>query len=194
LSHSVTYGIISAKGRRNLELGGPGVRYQNSFQTDAAINPGNSGGPLMNLRGEVIGINTAIASNSGGNEGTGFTIPIKAAMNVARQLIENGAVARGFLGVHMDPEFNAAAAIRLGLPGRMGTRVTEAVPNSPAARAGIQAGDVIVYFDGVLLEDDEHLSNITGLTIAGKEVEVIVYRGGKPVTLTLTLATRPAGN
>ncbi|MBW3597785.1 MAG: trypsin-like peptidase domain-containing protein [Planctomycetes bacterium] len=192
LSHSVTYGIISAKGRRNLELGGPGVRYQNFFQTDAAINPGNSGGPLVSLRGEVIGINTAIASNSGGNEGIGFSIPIKAAMNVARQLIENGVVARGFLGVHMDPNFTAADAFGLGLPSRMGTRVTGAVDNSPAARAGLRAGDVIVYFDGVLVEDDEHLSNITGLTIAGKEVEVVVYRDGKPVTLTLTLATRPA--
>ena len=192
LSHSVTYGIISAKGRRNLELGGPGVRYQNFFQTDAAINPGNSGGPLVNLRGEVIGVNTAIASNSGGNEGIGFSIPIKAAMNVARQLIENGAVARGFLGVHMDADFTAADAIRIGLPGRMGTRITEAVPSSPAARAGLRAGDVIVYFDGVLIEDDEHLSNITGLTIAGKEVEVVVYRDGNPATLSVTLATRPA--
>jgi serine protease Do len=192
LSHSVTYGIISGKGRRNLELGGPGVRYQNFFQTDAAINPGNSGGPLVNLRGEVIGINTAIASNSGGNEGIGFTIPIKAAMNVARQLITSGVVARGFLGVHMDPEFDATEAIRLGLPAKMGTRVTGAVANSPAQRAGIAEGDVIVYFDGVLIEDDEHLSNITGMTVAGHEVEVVVYRGGKPVTLTVTLGTRPA--
>jgi serine protease Do len=194
LSHSVTYGIISGKGRRNLELGGPGVKFQNFFQTDAAINPGNSGGPLINLRGEVIGINTAIASNSGGNEGIGFTIPIKAAMNVARQLIENGVVARGFLGVHMDANFNAASAIQLGLPAKMGTRVTEVVPNSPAARAGIRAGDVIVFFDGVLVEDEEHLFNITGLTVAGKEVEVIIYRDDRPVTLTLTLATRTAGN
>jgi serine protease Do len=194
LSHSVTYGIISAKGRRNLELGGPGVKLQNFFQTDAAINPGNSGGPLLNLRGEVVGINTAIASNSGGNEGIGFTIPIRAAMNVAQQLVENGVVARGFLGVHMDAQFNAIEAIRVGLPAKMGTRVSDLVPNSPAARAGIKQGDVIVYFDGVLIEDEDHLSAITGLTVAGKEVEVIVYRDGKPVTLGLTLATRPAGN
>jgi serine protease Do len=192
LSHSVTYGIISAKGRRNLELGGPGVKLQNFFQTDAAINPGNSGGPLINLRGEVVGLNTAIASNSGGNEGIGFTIPIKAAMNVAQQLVDNGAVARGFLGVHMDANFAATDALRLGLPAKMGTRVSDLVPNSPAARAGIKPGDVIVYFDGVLIEDEDHLSAITGLTVAGKEVEVIVYREGKPTTLSLTLATRPA--
>jgi serine protease Do len=194
LSHSVTYGIISAKGRRNLELGGPGVKLQNFFQTDAAINPGNSGGPLINLRGEVVGINTAIASNSGGNEGIGFTIPIKAVMNVAQQLVENGVVARGFLGVHMDAAFNAAEAIRLGLPAKMGTRVSDLVANSPAARAGVKPGDVIVFFDGVLIEDEDHLSAITGLTVAGKEVEVVVYRDGKPVTLSLTLATRPAAN
>ena len=96
LSHSVTYGIISAKGRRDLQLGDDGVRFQDFLQTDAAINPGNSGGPLLNLRGEVIGLNTAIASSSGGNEGIGFTIPIDMAMSVAKQLIERGAVVRAF--------------------------------------------------------------------------------------------------
>ena len=90
LSHSVTYGILSAKGRSNLELGSKEIQIQDFFQTDAAINPGNSGGPLLNLRGEIIGINTAIASNSGGNEGIGFTIPINMAMLVAKQLVRNG--------------------------------------------------------------------------------------------------------
>ena len=103
LSHSVTYGIISAKGRRDLQLGVEGVRYQDFFQTDAAINPGNSGGPLLNLRGEVIGINTAIASSSGGNEGIGFTIPINIAMFVAKQLIDQGSVVRAMLGVTSIP-------------------------------------------------------------------------------------------
>ena len=102
LSHSVTYGIISAKGRRDLQLGVEGVRYQDFFQTDAAINPGNSGGPLLNLRGEVIGINTAIASSSGGSEGIGFTIPINIAMFVAKQLIDQGVVVRAMLGVTCD--------------------------------------------------------------------------------------------
>ena len=104
LSHSVTYGIISAKGRRDLKLGEQGttILFQDFLQTDAAINPGNSGGPLVNLRGEVIGINTAIASNSGGNEGIGFAIPINMFMVVARQLIEQGVVTRAFMGVNLD--------------------------------------------------------------------------------------------
>ena len=106
LSHSVTYGIISAKGRRDLQLGVEGVRYQDFFQTDAAINPGNSGGPLLNLRGEVIGINTAIASSSGGNEGIGFTIPINIAMLVAKQLIDQGSVVRAMLGVQLDSQYD----------------------------------------------------------------------------------------
>jgi serine protease Do len=105
LSHSVTYGIISAKGRRDLQLGDDGVLYQDFLQTDAAINPGNSGGPLLNLRGEVVGINTAIASSSGGSEGIGFAIPINMVMTVAQQLITNGSVVRAYLGVHLDSSF-----------------------------------------------------------------------------------------
>ncbi len=115
LSHSVTYGIISAKGRRDLELGDGGVRYQDFMQTDAAINPGNSGGPLINLRGEVIGINTAIASNSGGNEGIGFSIPINMVMVIARQLIDHGTVNRAYLGVSLDSKFSADLGGRAGL-------------------------------------------------------------------------------
>ena len=107
LSHSVTFGIISARGRHDLELGDATIRFQDFLQTDAAINPGNSGGPLCNLRGQVIGINTAIASNSGGNEGIGFSIPVNLFMGVARQLIDNGKVTRAFLGVTLDAKFGA---------------------------------------------------------------------------------------
>ena len=114
LSHSVTYGIISAKGRRDLQLGVEGVRYQDFFQTDAAINPGNSGGPLLNLRGEVIGINTAIASSSGGNEGIGFTIPINIAMSVAEQLVDQGNVVRAILGVSLDSQYDDTASSKTG--------------------------------------------------------------------------------
>ena len=120
LSHSVTYGIISAKGRRDLELGDGSIKYQDFFQTDAAINPGNSGGPLLNLRGEVIGINTAIASSSGGSEGIGFTIPINMAISVARQLVEQGRPMRAYLGVGLNDTFGPADASRLGLPSGRG--------------------------------------------------------------------------
>ena len=123
LSHSVTFGIISARGRHDLQLGDDSVRFQDFLQTDAAINPGNSGGPLCNLRGEIIGINTAIASNSGGNEGIGFSIPINLFMAVARQLIDTGKVTRAFLGVSLDAKFGPAMAAELGMARATGTRV-----------------------------------------------------------------------
>jgi serine protease Do len=176
LSHSVTFGIISAKGRRNLELGDDRVRYQDFIQTDAAINPGNSGGPLVSLHGEVVGINTAIASNSGGNEGIGFSIPIRMAMHVATQLVATGEVARAFLGVTLDPRFTPEKAQTLGVDGWQGTHVVAVRPESPAAAAGLKSGDVILEFNGTPIEDDSHLINVVGITPAGSEVEVIILR------------------
>src|SRR5690606_32287441 len=111
LSHSVTFGIVSAQERRDLTLGSERIELQDFFQTDAAINPGNSGGPLLNLRGEVIAINTAIASSSGGSEGIGFAIPIDMAIRVAQELVQFGALRRGYLGVTLDPEYQAADSI-----------------------------------------------------------------------------------
>ena len=137
LSHSVTYGIISAKGRRDLRLGDDGVQYQDFLQTDAAINPGNSGGPLLNLRGEVIGMNTAIASTSGANEGIGFAIPINMVMVIADQLIERGMVVRAYLGraarFVLRPDRSGAA--RPAAARR--ARVTGITRNSPAEQARI---------------------------------------------------------
>ena len=128
LSHSVSYGVVSALGRRDLELGPQGVRFQDFIQTDAAINPGNSGGPLINLRGEVIGINTAIASNSGGSDGIGFSIPIEMAMRVVRDLVDYGEVQRGFLGVSLDARFTSRKAISMGLERTYGARVSAITP------------------------------------------------------------------
>jgi serine protease Do len=192
LSHSVTYGIISAKGRRDLELGDGGVRYQDFMQTDAAINPGNSGGPLINLRGEVIGINTAIASNSGGNEGIGFSIPVNLVMVIARQLIEHGSVNRAYLGVSLDSKFTAQAAIDLGLPRRTGARIVEVKPGSPAEVAQLQVGDVIVQFNGIRVEDDTHLVNIISFTEVDAEVPVVIYRNRQPLHLRVKVGLRPA--
>ncbi len=194
LSHSVTFGIISAKGRRDLKLGDDGVRYQDFLQTDAAINPGNSGGPLINLRGEVIGINTAIASNSGGNEGIGFTIPINMAMAVAGQLIDNGFVRRAFLGVHLDSRFNAEVAARMGLPRPQGARVTGITPDSPAEAAGLKTDDVILRFDGTRIEDDSHLVNRVSLTPVDKEVEIVIFREGKSETIKVKVGQRSDAN
>jgi len=186
LSHSVTYGIISAKGRRDLELGDGAVRFQDFIQTDAAINPGNSGGPLISLRGEVIGINTAIASESGGHQGVGFSIPMNMVNVVARQLIERGAVARAFLGVTLDSKFSVEAAQRLGMPRRMGAHIIRVTPGSPAETAKLQVGDVVLQFNGIGIENDNHLVNVIGLTKIGSEVPVVVFRGGQ------TLATKTA--
>src|SRR3989304_1606671 len=126
LSQSVTRGIVSAKGRHNLDLGDGELVWQNFIQTDAAINPGNSGGPLVNLRGEVIGLNTAIASASGGNEGIGFPIPINIVARVGRQLVDNNRVARGFLGVKLDGRFDEKQARALGLAGPVRPPATRA--------------------------------------------------------------------
>lgn len=187
LSHSVTYGIISAKGRRDLELGDGTVRFQDFLQTDAAINPGNSGGPLISLRGEVIGINTAIASQSGGNEGIGFSIPINMAMVVAKQLVETGAVARAFLGVTLDSKFSTETAEKLGLPRRVGAHVIRITPGSPAETSAFQVDDVILNFNGTPIDNDSHLVNIISLTKVGTEVPVALYRAGKMLQLKTTV-------
>jgi len=188
LSHSVTYGIVSAKGRRDLELGDASVVFQDFIQTDAAINPGNSGGPLVNLRGEVIGINTAIASNSGGNEGIGFAIPIDMFIYVANQLIDTGKVSRAFLGVNLDSRFGPAMAAEIGLPRPAGARVNGITPDSPAEAAKLQVGDVILQFDNVPVEDDGHLVNLVSLTPVGKEVRLLVFRDRTPITVRVQLA------
>ncbi len=194
LSHSVTYGIISAKGRRNLELGNKAIEIQDFFQTDAAINPGNSGGPLMNLRGEVVGINTAIASNSGGNEGIGFSIPINLVMNVARQLVEQGELRRGYLGVQMENAFDVAKAQRLGLDKPTGALVKAVKIGSPAERAGLRIGDVVLEFDGVHIENDGHLVQTVGLTPVGREVEALILRDGRRFTAKIVLNALPTDN
>jgi serine protease Do len=183
LRQSVTRGIISGKGRSNLDLGDGGVDYQNFMQTDAAINPGNSGGPLVNIRGEVIGLNTAIASNSGGNDGIGFTIPVNIAVSVMRQLIETGRVERGFLGVTLDGYFDAHAAELAGLPRLMGTRVKNVTTRSPAASAGLQVNDVIISFNGAQIENDQHLISLVKLSDVGRQVEMDVLRNGQFVKI-----------
>ncbi|MFO0922686.1 MAG: trypsin-like peptidase domain-containing protein [Pirellulales bacterium] len=192
LAHSVTYGIISAKGRRNLELGNKAIEIQDFFQTDAAINPGNSGGPLMNLKGEVVAINTAIASNSGGNEGIGFSIPINLVMTVAGQLIDQGQLQRGYLGVQMENAFDTIKANRLGLDHPMGALVKAIKSGSPAEKAGLKVGDVVLEFDGVRIENDGHLVQTVGLTPVGRDVEAIVLRGGKKLRTRIVLTQLPS--
>ncbi len=192
LSHSVTSGIISAKGRRNLELGTRAIDIQDFFQTDTAINPGNSGGPLLNMRGEVIGINTAIASNSGGNEGIGFSIPINLVSQVAKQLVSNGQLQRGYLGVVMDNQFDSNKAKQIGLNQTMGALVKAVKPGSPAEQAGIRPGDLILEFNGSSIDNDGHLVQTVGLTPTGRSVPAIILRDGQRYEVSISLTEMPA--
>lgn len=191
LAHSVTFGIISAKGRRDLSLGSRQIDLQDFFQTDAAINPGNSGGPLVNLRGEVIAINTAIASSSGGSEGIGFAIPIDMARRVAEELIRHGRLRRGYLGVTLDPDFSPS---RLDLPfPDGGALVKEVRRGSPAEIAKLRRGDIIIEFAGTPIENDDHLVARVGLSPIGTPVPLVIIRDGSRYRTDVILDIIPAG-
>jgi serine protease Do len=190
LSHSVSYGIISAKNRHDLDLGPQGVRYQNFMQTDAAINPGNSGGPLINLRGEIIGINTAIASNSGGNDGIGFSIPINMTMRIVRDLIDYGQVQRGFLGVSLDARYSYEKAATLGLDVGYGALISAITPNSPAAESDLRVGDVILEFNGRRVNNDSQLVTKVSLTKINSQVSLKLFRRGEIKTISIVIRNR----
>ena len=190
LNHSVSYGIVSALGRRDLQLGDDGVRYQDFIQTDAAINPGNSGGPLINLRGQVVGINTAIASNSGHNEGIGFSIPIKMVLEISRQLVDHGKVTRGFLGVSLDASFTPDRAKALGLDTFYGARISGITPESPAEAAELQVGDVIVDFGGIQIQNDSHLVTQVSRSSLGESVPLKIFRKGVLREMSVVLQSR----
>ncbi len=192
LSQSVTMGIISARGRSSLGIGNrSGVLNQDFLQTDAAINPGNSGGPLIDLQGRLVGINTAIASTHGGNEGIGFSIPSNLVQHVVDDLLEHGEVHRAYLGVKLDPEFDFDSAQELELDRLRGARVLEIYENTPAARARLRFNDVILEFNGVEVLDESHLINMVSLSDVGRMAEVIVWRGGRRITLKVDLTDRP---
>lgn len=185
LGHTVTAGIISAKGRVIRQ--GP---YDDFLQTDAAINPGNSGGPLVNMKGEVIGINSNILSASGGNMGIGFAIPAKLVRKVYDQLVAHGSVTRGFLGVAIG-SLTPDLARSFGIEGKKGALVQDLLgEESPAARAGIKAGDVIVEFNGHKVESDHELVQLVADVNPGESVELKYYRDGKLSTARVKLAKR----
>ena len=190
LSHSVTYGIISAKGRRDLDMGRSDIRLQDFLQTDAAINPGNSGGPLISLRGEVIGINCAIASPSGGNFGIGFAIPSNMVMKVARQLVEQGKVTRAFLGVNLDA-ITPIKAAELGLQRPVGALITLVTPNSPAEAAGLRREDVILQIGDTPIADDGHVMNLISFSDVGEEIEIVIYRDRQSILVNASLSEWP---
>ncbi|MCH7499400.1 MAG: trypsin-like peptidase domain-containing protein, partial [Nitrospinae bacterium] len=182
LSHTVTAGIVSAKGR---DIGaGP---YDEFIQTDASINPGNSGGPLLNMKGEVIGINTAIISgNTGGNVGIGFAIPINMAVKIVHDLKAHGKVTRGWLGV-MIQNLTPDLAETFSLKTTQGALVSEVVPNGPAFKGGLQRGDVIVEFAHQPVENVSALPRLVATTPPGKTVDVVILREGKKQMIHITI-------
>jgi S1-C subfamily serine protease len=175
LNQTVTHGIVSARERGQISLGST-IRIKDFLQTDAAINPGSSGGPLLNLDGEVIGINTAIASHNGNHSGVAFSIPINLVKQVVRQLLEKGNVARGYLGVQLAPSFEPADAFRVGLDRVQGALVETVYPETPAAEAGLRAGDVVLQVDGLGVRNENHLINMISAVPAGKRVRLQVWR------------------
>ena len=181
LGGSVTLGIISARGR-NINAG----PYDNFIQTDAAINKGNSGGPLFNMKGEVIGINTAIISPSGGSIGIGFAVPTELAQNIVNQLIEFGETRRGWLGVRIQPVSDEVAE-SLGMDSARGALVSGVVKDGPVDDGSIRAGDVILSFDGSPVTEMRDLPRAVAESPVGKEVDVVVLRDGKEETVKVTL-------
>jgi len=182
--NTVTAGIISGKGR---ELSSTRTKF---LQTDAAINPGNSGGPLLNLAGEVVGINTAIASNSGGYQGIGFAIPINQAKWVTEQLVNKGSVSRGYLGVGIGQVTNDLAKT-FGMENGTGALVSEVYPNTPAAEAKMQEGDIIMSFAGQTVHNPKEVQELVEKAPIDKVQNVEVLRDGKKVMLSLTVKTLP---
>lgn len=183
LDQTVTQGIISAKHRRGIT---DPSSYQDFLQTDAAINPGNSGGPLLNLYGEVIGVNTAIASQSGGSEGIGFAIPSNMAVHVAKRIIVSGKVERGWLGLSVQdltPEL--AKSLRAGV--NKGALVNEVIKGGPAERGGLKRSDIIIAFQGKEIADGSELRNLAAIMPIGQEVKVTVVRDGKKQDMTIKI-------
>ncbi|MEE8321865.1 MAG: DegQ family serine endoprotease [Gammaproteobacteria bacterium] len=190
LGQTVTSGIISALSRSGLGIEG----YEDFIQTDASINPGNSGGALVNLRGELVGINTALFSQGGGNIGIGFAIPINLALQIMEQLLESGEVKRGFLGVAAQ-DLNPDLAEAFGLERQRGAIITQILEDSPASKAGLKTGDIIVSINDKPVKNASDVRNRIGLLPAGGKIEFVILRNGvqKKLTATITEGTESPG-
>ena len=186
LDQTVTVGVISATGRSDVGV----ATYENFIQTDASINPGNSGGPLLNLKGEVIGINTAIFSQSGGSIGIGFAIPINMVKRVVDQLVDKGKVVRGWLGVSLQP-LSAELADSLGVTGKQGAVVASTMAGGPAAAAGLLQNDVILAYDKTPVEDYHHFQRLTAETRAGTKIVLQILRKKRKIEVPVTVAAAP---
>ncbi len=188
LANSVSQGIISARGRQEGDLFFEGgVANQDFLQTDAAINPGNSGGPLINLRGEVVGINTAIASHGGGNEGVGYSIPANLARWAMGQLLRFGRVKRGAIGIETK-DVEADEYELFGLERPQGTRVLTVAEDSPARISGLRPNDIVVRYNSILVRNTWHLINLISTTPIGEIVEIQIVRGGRAQVTQVEIA------
>jgi len=185
LNQTVTSGIVSALGRSGLGIEG----YEDFIQTDASINPGNSGGALINLRGELVGINTAILAPSGGNVGIGFSIPVNMVQQLTEQLVEHGKVQRGRLGVYIQ-DLTPELAQAFDLEQNTGAVIAQVVPDSPAEQAGLREGDVVTAIDGVPVHTAARLRNEVGLLRPGKSIELSVIRDGEQMTIEAVIKAR----
>jgi serine protease Do len=186
VGQTVTMGIVSAKGRGGMGI----VDYEDFIQTDASINPGNSGGALVDAEGRLVGINTAILSGSGGNQGIGFAVPVNLIRSVMNQLVSEGKVSRGFLGVVIQPVTSDLAAA-FNLPNSEGALISEVTPKSPAEEAGLKEGDVIIEYDGKKVTDSRNLRLMAAQTVPGTKVTLKALRDGKEKTFTVELAELP---
>ncbi|MFZ5892140.1 MAG: DegQ family serine endoprotease [Myxococcota bacterium] len=189
VGQTVTMGIVSAKGRADLGI----VDYEDFIQTDAAINPGNSGGALINMQGQLVGVNTAILSRSGGFQGIGFAIPTNMALPIMEALKTNGRVVRGWLGVGIQ-DMDAELATGLKLPISQGVLISDVKPGAPAARAGIKRGDVVVKLDGRAVTSSGAFRNQVAALGAGKSAALELYRDGKPQTVNVQLGEMPGSD
>ena len=186
LTQSVTMGIVSAVGRASMGI----AEYEDFIQTDAAINPGNSGGALVNVRGELVGINTAIFSQSGGNMGIGFAVPTNLARTIMDQLVKTGKVVRGWLGVAIQ-ELTPELAAQFGLADTKGVLASDVMDDSPAKKAGFERADVITEYDGKPMDSPTHLRNAVAQTPIGKNVTVKLIRDKKAKQLDITIVEQP---
>ncbi|MCB4757515.1 MAG: Do family serine endopeptidase [Elusimicrobia bacterium] len=189
LEQTVTVGIISAT-RQNVSV--QGRSYRDFIQTDAAINPGNSGGPLVNIHGEIIGINTAIFTPNGGFAGIGFAIPVNQAKEIIPQLREKGKVVRGWMGITLGKDIDEATAKVFGVPDKEGALIESVLPNYPAANAGLKRGDIIREFDGKKIKNDYELQAAVAETPPNKKVLVKIIRQKKEMEILLTVSEAPA--
>ncbi len=186
LTHTVTMGIISATGRADVGI----ADYEDFIQTDAAINPGNSGGPLVNIKGEIVGINTAIFSRTGGYQGIGFAVPINMARVIKDSLIKEGKVIRGWIGI-MVQDITAELAERFYLSEPKGVIITDVTKQSPAYRVGLRRGDVILEVDGKLVSESASLRNMVAQSKVGTTITLKISRDGNIFTTSVTVAQLP---